>query len=266
MWRVLFYVTPLTLSVAILLLFALSLVLAAAAARSQGAFPRHTRKLLAATASVYVLVLVMPFSGGSPADPGRYVHWNPLGFVNDLAMNEAVEESFGQQLTDGTVAHYSIEELTDQEREELRRTNPADFYAHGEPGAGASVVDGRGGAVSHAQENLVLTELSEGIGTMGEPAQYAALILKEKAMNALLFVPLGILAFFAFSPWWARLLFGPALSVSVETLQWAVGAGRVADTGDVLANSGGFLVGAGMAAVSAALLARLPRESRSPAG
>ncbi|WP_433701559.1 VanZ family protein [Nocardiopsis sp. CA-288880] len=251
---------------AILLLFALSLALAAAAARSQGAFPRHTRKLLAATASVYVLVLVMPFSGGSPADPGRYVHWNPLGFVNDLAMNEAVEESFGQQLTDGTVAHYSVEELTDQEKEELRGTNPADFYVHGDPDHGLFVVDGQGGPVSHAQENLVLTELSEGIETAGEPVQYTALILEEKAMNALLFVPLGILAFFAFSPWWARLSFGPILSVSVETLQWAAGAGRAADTGDVLANSAGFLVGAGMAAASAAILVRLPRESGNPVG
>ncbi|MFJ9553449.1 VanZ family protein [Nocardiopsis sp. NPDC101807] len=251
---------------AILLLFALSLVLAAAATRSQDSFPRHTRKLLAVTVSVYVLVLVMPFSGVSAAGPGRSVHWNPLGFVNDLAVNEAVEESFGQQLTDGTVAHYSPEELTDQEKEEIQGTNPTDFYVHGDPDRGLFVVDGQGGPVSHAQENLVLTELSEGIGTAGEPMQYAALILEEKAMNALLFVPLGILAFFAFSPWWARLSFGPALSVSVETLQWAAGADRVADAGDVLANSSGFLVGVGMAAVSAALLARLPGESRSPVG
>ncbi|WAE76613.1 VanZ family protein [Streptomonospora nanhaiensis] len=249
---------------AILLLFALSLVLAAAAARSQGAFPRHTRKLLAATASVYVLVLVMPFSGGSPADPGRYVHWNPLGFVNEIAMNEAEGESFGQYLSDGALAHYSPEQLADQEKEELRGEKPADFYVHGDPDRGLSVVDGEGNAVTHAQENLVLTELSEGIEAAGEPVQSAALILEEKAMNALLFVPLGILAFFAFSPWWARLLFGPALSVSVETLQWALGADRVADTGDVLANSAGFLVGAGMAAVSAVLLARLPRKSGSP--
>ncbi|MFD3683820.1 VanZ family protein [Nocardiopsis sp. NPDC058631] len=222
---------------AILLLFAFSLVLSALAVRSWGSFPQNTRKVLAAVAAVYILVLVMPASGASPAGSSRFVEWNPLGFVDELAREETVEESFGQYLTDGSTARYSPEELTEQEREEVRRAGPVDFYVYGAPETGASVVDAEGEAVPPAQERIVLAELSEGIEAAGEPLQYQTMIVEEKALNALLFVPLGILAFFSFSSWWVRLLFGPSLSVVVEALQWITAMGKVADTADALANS-----------------------------
>ena len=266
MWKVLFLVTPLTLSVAILLLFAFSLVLSALAVRSQGSLPPNTRKVLAAVTAVYILVLAMPASGGFPAGSSRFVEWNPLGFVDEIAREETVEESFGQYLTDGSTAHYSPDELTEQEREEARQAGPIDFYVHGDPGTGASVVDAGGEAVPPAQERFVLAELSEGIQAAGEPLQYQSMVVEEKVLNALLFVPLGILAFFSFSSWWVRLLFGPSLSVVVEALQWMMAMGKVADTADTLANSSGHLVGVGLAAVSSVLIALRRKEPGIPVG
>ena len=63
----------------------------------------------------------------------------------------------------------------------------------------------------------------------------------------MLFVPVGIVAFFAFGSWAARLFFGPMLSLTIEASQWALAAGRTADTGDLLVNGTGSLVGTLMA-------------------
>ncbi|GAA1456178.1 VanZ family protein [Nocardiopsis exhalans] len=76
------------------------------------------------------------------------------------------------------------------------------------------------------------------------------LALQERVLNTLLFVPIGVVAYFAFSSWTARLLFGPALSLTVEASQWALPWGRMADIGDLMVNSAGSVIGTLIAAFS----------------
>jgi len=255
MWRVLFYVTPVTISVAILLLFVFALIIASMARHSTESPPRHMWKFLAAATAAYMLVLAMPPSGEIQFSTSRLVHWNPLHFMDELAAQGEIEESFGQYLTDGGTAHYSIEELSEQERADIQQATPTDFFAYGDPDQEVSVVDSDGNPVAENQGRYVISELSVGIEAAGKPIQYQSMILEEKALNALLFVPLGILSYFSFSSWWARASFGPAVSVAIEAIQWTTGMGNVADTADVLANSSGHVVGVGLAAAASGLFA-----------
>mgnify|MGYP001944379157 FL=1 len=85
------------------------------------------------------------------------------------------------------------------------------------------------------------------MGTTGELAP------QGRVLNTPLFVPVGVAVFFAFSSWSARLLFGPGPSPSIEATQWATASGRLADTGDLLVNSVGALVGTLMALLAAGL-------------
>lgn len=263
MWAVLYYVTPTTISVALALLFIFALLLASVAKNSSDHRPRHIRKVLAAATVSYIIILVMPPSGDIQTSTSRIVHWNPLHFMDELASEETVEESFSQFLTDGSMVHYSPDELSSQEREVVQETNPADFFAYGDTETGVTVVDAEGNPATPPQEQLVTSEISKGIDMAGEPLQYETMILEEKYLNALLFVPIGILAYFSFSPLWARVAFGPATSVSIEAIQWIMAAGNSTDTADVLANSFGHFVGICMAAAAMTLLTLRTKISKT---
>lgn len=78
----------------------------------------------------------------------------------------------------------------------------------------------------------------------GEPQSTRQSLLPQQNMvNFLMFVPVGVIAVLALSSWPLRLLVGPALSLAVEALQWALATGRASDTIDLVTNSGGALVG-----------------------
>jgi VanZ family protein len=66
--------------------------------------------------------------------------------------------------------------------------------------------------------------------------------LREDALNALLFAPLGVGA--ALARWSARrtLIATAATSLIIETLQWTVIPGRFAEAQDIVANSAGAML------------------------
>lgn len=84
----------------------------------------------------------------------------------------------------------------------------------------------------------------------------------EIIANVLVFVPIGILAFILVPRhlWPLALLVGPALSLSIEVFQRLVLPNRAATLTDVVANSGGALIGVVLAMAGTLLFA--PRLSQ----
>lgn len=87
----------------------------------------------------------------------------------------------------------------------------------------------------------------------------AALIVEEKVVNALLFVPIGIVAFYGVRNVVGKVAFGPALSLTLETVQWAMASGRAADMADLLVDTVGSLTGTAVAGTCVLLVARVFR-------
>ncbi|MDN3442930.1 VanZ family protein [Microbacterium sp. APC 3901] len=84
----------------------------------------------------------------------------------------------------------------------------------------------------------------------------------EVIANVLVFVPIGILAFILVPRrlWPLAIVFGPALSLSIEVFQRLVLPHRAATLTDVVANSGGALIGVALAIAGTLLFA--PRFSQ----
>lgn len=97
---------------------------------------------------------------------------------------------------------------------------------------------------------------------------YAAIIdgrktlIVEHILNVALFIPLGVLLWFAFKQkkWWKSLLFGCLVSVSIEILQLALKRG-LCEFDDVFHNTLGCLIGFGIISMMA-LLWRKVTESK----
>ena len=86
---------------------------------------------------------------------------------------------------------------------------------------------------------------------------------QQNLLNLLIFAPIGIAAVLALASWPARLLFGPLLSLAVETLQWLLATGRQTDVTDLVTNSTGALLGAAFMGTALYLRARREREDSS---
>ncbi|UOE21027.1 VanZ family protein [Thermobifida halotolerans] len=256
MWQVLFYVTPLTVGIALVVLGAAAVVVARWRRRSPRAFAREARWLLGAAAAVYLLVLAGPMLGWDKVGTtGWDVTWNPLSAYEEL--RQAAVEPEGAYLVLGPgpeeTLYYGARELSPEEVEQARReADPADaaFYRYPTTDSGVVWFDAHG----HDVDLDTRAELEALPPPLLQAEESAALIVEEKTVNALLFVPIGILAFAAFPAWWARLAAGPALSLAIETVQWALAAGRSADVGDLLVNTAGSATGVGMVAVAALCL------------
>lgn len=84
----------------------------------------------------------------------------------------------------------------------------------------------------------------------------------EIIANVLVFVPIGILSFILVPRrlWPLALMVGPALSLSIEVFQRLVLPNRAATLTDVVANSGGAVIGVVLAIVGTLLFA--PRFSQ----
>lgn len=84
----------------------------------------------------------------------------------------------------------------------------------------------------------------------------------EVIANVLVFVPIGILAFLLVPRrmWPLAIVLGPALSLSIEVVQRLVLPHRAATLTDVVANSGGALIGVALAIAGTLLFA--PRFSQ----
>ncbi|GAA1082236.1 VanZ family protein [Nocardiopsis metallicus] len=280
MWQVLFHVNPTTITAA------LGLCLLAALAfawwrrpdpqRSQGAM----RKLLAVAGAVYLAVLLAPIGGfGSIHDSDRKVVWDPMLSFQDIpgiGRTSGLEREFGQQLEDGRSVHYAPEGVPAEER------SGDDLYVQDGPDGpdGTLMVTDAEGDAPPQEDTAVATRVIE--ENFERQTDYAAqleaegpwgttggLALQERVLNTLLFVPIGVVAFFAFSSWVARLLFGPALSLTVEASQWALPWGRIANIGDLMVNSAGSLIGTLIAALSVGVVTAIrsaPVTGEAPTG
>ncbi|WP_159944498.1 MULTISPECIES: VanZ family protein [unclassified Nocardiopsis] len=178
---------------------------------------------------------------------------------------EAVKSPEGSYLSDGRSVVHSYEELSQAEREKWSNWEEYDYFAYG-PAENLTVTYPDGNTVPPDEEQAVIDQM-EGMVPDEEQKMEAAmerieLILAEKAVNALLFVPMAVVAFHAFSTWAPRILFGPTLSVVIEAAQWAMGAGRSTETGDVLLNTVGSLGGTLLAAGSCAIVTLAARRTK----
>lgn len=84
----------------------------------------------------------------------------------------------------------------------------------------------------------------------------------EFASNVAMFVPLGALAvlWFGVRLWWLAPLFGFAVSLAIEGVQYFLLDTRVADPQDLVANTAGALIGTLLMLLLAFLLTPAPRR------
>jgi len=261
MWQLLSYVEPLTVGLVLVVLLVGAFYLALHELRSPSGLPRG---LLAACTLLFLLGLAAPV--GQWDQVGTYargVEWAPTAAVGDTV--EGTEHELTTELGDGRLAHYTSGELSADEREELRRSEGTDLFLHGDPGR-LEVVDVHGNPSSDHDADAVLADMGAGLDGAGA----AALLLEERLLEFVLFVPIGVLAFYAFARWSARIFFGAALSVGIETVQWAMAAGNTAHTGDVVVNISGSLAGTAVAAIALGAArwvhSSAPDPSPSPVG
>ena len=270
MWTVLFYVNPLTITLAL----ALALVAALFLARRRPA----VRAVTLCLATLYLLILAAPLGGlGAIGGSDRHVIWDPWVSFQDIGVPEG-PENFGVTLDDGRVIHYSPTEPTAIERAEKAEVEDPDsevLHVYEDPHGSLAVTDTQGTPVapgSEAERTAVQTIGQEQASMDARVARYeqegpwsvtGGLALQERVMNTLLFVPIGVAAFFAFSSWSARLLFGPALSLTIESTQWALASDRSPDTGDLLVNGVGSLLGSLMALTAVGVVGVFDRRART---
>lgn len=270
MWMVLLYATPLTGGIALGAMVLGALLLARWRRPDPDGFRTPARTVLGVASVAYLAVLCMPAGDLVAAgESGRPVSWNPFRFVQEERWDseDAADPSFGQFLEDGTSAYYGGHELTPEQVEEERRSpeQPGgseryEYFVHPTTDGDLVLFDARGEDLDAATEAVVRAGMAEGIRWAHEPRESAALVYEEKVVNLLLFVPVGAVAFAAFSSWAPRLLFGPALSLAVEAAQWALAVGAV-DTADLMVNSLGAVLGVLLAGGAVALLSVRPARS-----
>lgn len=266
MWQILLHVTLTTVALTLAALAVLALAAARAYMRDRETTARVCRRVLAGAAGMYLLVLAAPVSSWQGVGTGeRHVEWNPVRWAQELRGSPAPEDSFAFRLRDGKTAHFSENELTQAEREEvLPHGGSHDYFLHEDQRGGLVITGSAGAPVEGAEEQLVYQEAGPRIADFLEDrgAESAGLVLEEKVVNALLFVPIGIIAFYGVRGAVGRIAFGPGLALTLEAVQWAMGAGRFADMGDLLVSSLGSLTGTAMAGTCVLLAAR---ASRTPA-
>ncbi|WP_017589476.1 VanZ family protein [Nocardiopsis ganjiahuensis] len=276
MWTVLFHVNPTTIALALGLCLAAALAFAWWRRPDPARFRGPMRKLLAAAAVVYLAVLVAPIGAAeSYGNSERRVVWDPMLSFQDIpGVGEHADSytEFGQRLDDGRAVRYAPAGVPLEER---FPEDEDDLFVQDGPGDTLVVTDSEGGTPTPGDVALAERTVTENLAWIAEyDAQLEAegpwgttggVALQERTLNTLLFVPIGVVAFFAFGSWPARVLFGPALSLAVEAAQWALPWGRLADTGDLMVNSVGAVVGTLLAAGAVGVVAVVrPGPSGAP--
>ena len=253
LWTVLYHVNPTTITVALALSFAAALAFAC--------LRPPMRVIVALMTTVYLVILVAPISSITAIGEGdRWVVWDPMLSFQDIG-GEPYPSPVAVMVNDEVAVHYSSKELPVEERHRWDEPGVEWLFSHGKPDGGLVLTDSEGEVVESPQAVAVIEEELEmqeayasRVEEEGPWGHSGGLALQERTLNTLLFVPVGIVAFFAFGSWTARLLFGPMLSLTIEASQWALAAGRTADTGDLLVNGVGSLVGTLMALSAVALV------------
>ncbi|GAA1981737.1 hypothetical protein GCM10009799_03520 [Nocardiopsis rhodophaea] len=212
----------------------------------------------------YLIILVPPIFGATGIGATeREVIWNPLNSFKEE--DNTLEGSYIGQPGDESYIYYEAQELSEEEVEHAREeASPDDaaYYRYPVIGGGAVWFDSEGHDLdAEMRANLETSYPPEEYLMAGDDAT-EGLVAAEKILNALIFIPVGIVAFASFFSWWARLCIGPALSVLIEFGQWCMGAGRVSETADVIVNTAGHVLGVGIAAAATLLVGRRTAQAR----
>lgn len=216
MGNLLFYVTPLTVGVVLVALLIGAFCLARSELRAATGLPRG---LLAACTLVFFLFIAAPL--GEWDQVGTYtrdLEWDPVGDISEAFTGTGANGDPSAGTSDGRLAQHHPETPPADGAAEFHGLHGKAFFLHGDTG----------------NIEVVGPERDEASGHL---------------LRLLLYVPVGILAFHSFTRCWARLSFGPALSVGVESVQWAMAAGSTADTADVMLNTAGSMAGTVIAVV-----------------
>ncbi|WP_017574255.1 VanZ family protein [Nocardiopsis kunsanensis] len=235
MGNLLFYVTPLTVGLVLVALLVGAFCLARSELRSSTGLPRG---LLAACTLVFFLFIAAPLGEWDQmGSHTRDLDWDPVGDISEAFADTGANGDFSTETTDGRLDQHTPETSSADGRAEFPGPHGTAFFLHGDTG------------------NI------EVVGPERDKAP-------EHLLGLLLFVPVGILAFHSFTRCWARLSFGPALSVGVESVQWAMAAGSTADTAHVMLNTAGSVAGTVIAVVCLRAARRVhtggPDRSPSP--
>lgn len=139
LWTILFYVNPVTITVALVLSFAAALPVAW--------LRPPMRAVAVGMAAVYLLVLAAPLSEHTGIGEGdRSVVRDPMPSSQDIG-GETYPSAFGIMIDGEGFVHYFPHEPTAEERAEWNDPGSEKFFVHGEPGDGLVVTDVAGRAV-----------------------------------------------------------------------------------------------------------------------
>ncbi|GAB3207777.1 VanZ family protein [Marinactinospora thermotolerans] len=269
MWQVLLYTTPLTVGITLAVLAVAAVVVARLLRNNPGTFPREAKWILAAATPVYLLILAAPILSWDQIGEGdREIIWNPVAYYKaDNAPTEGVSISYPadrSQTVSLRVIPVSPERLEEVQAEIEREGEDyylaADYHRYPLTTGEVAYFDAEGEELAPdvaAQLDELYEEHAAGVDDNVAPS----LLVQEKTVNTLLFIPIGIVAFAAFSSWAARLAFGPGLSFTIEFLQWAMAATRSSELADFVVNSAGHLIGLAMAVAAFRFAARSRRRS-----
>ncbi|MFG2785939.1 VanZ family protein [Streptomyces prunicolor] len=104
-------------------------------------------------------------------------------------------------------------------------------------------------------------------GTSGMDASEISMIFKQEAANALMFIPLSVLAYYSARRPSLCVVLGSCVAFSfiIEFTQWLERAGRTADVDDLTFNTLGSVIGALAVSSASFAVARLSAPARRPA-
>ncbi|WP_017610630.1 VanZ family protein [Nocardiopsis xinjiangensis] len=210
MWQMLFYVTPLAVGLVLVALVVGAFYLARSELRSATGLPRG---LIAGCTLLFLLFIAAPLGQWDQVGTHtRDLDWDPVADIGAAFAAPGPHEPSPAGPNGDRLDQYTSQKPPAGEGAEFHGLHGTAFFLHGDSGK-IEVVDPER---NDAFDNL---------------------------FRVLLFVPVGILAHYAFTQCWARLSFGPALSVGIQSIQWAMAAGHTADTADVMLNTAGSLAG-----------------------
>lgn len=259
MWQVLFLVHALPVTVVMVALAVLAVLSVLVQRRWPGFVLRACRVLLALAVVLYIAILVGPIGGWGDSGRGSgaiaLVPFSSAGTDPATKADEGTEVFLladgGELYSDysGNLSRGRVEEMREQAAEHGAEYAVSRYVTED----GAEVIfDSEGQSLSAEHEAEV-----EAMVTDPEDVPHSAgLAWEEMVANLLLFVPIGMVSYFAVQVWAVRLLVGPALSLVIELSQWLLPTGRLADTTDLIVNGSGHVLGVGFVGVAGFLFRR----------
>jgi LPXTG-motif cell wall-anchored protein len=263
LWSTQLLVNPWTMAASVVVLALFCLLVAARRRPARAA----SAAVLGVLSLGLLLVLVQPVGGWvSIGQHERYLKLVPFE-TPEAETREAMESadeigvhkyevSDGRRVYSNSSGTFTLTEIA--ESRSFMVAEDALFEAYREVSAEGEVVWYGPDGEDLAADDVAYLEAEIRDGTPQSTQQ--SLEPQQNLLNLLIFVPVGITAVLALASWPARLLFGPLLSLAIETLQWLLATGRQTDATDLVTNSAGALLGAAFMGGALYLWARRKRE------